>query len=212
METASTSTVTEQVPHTDLQRTCVPRIPSGPIDRLCAIAVGMCLFVGALLAQESGTAKGKGVIERVGPSESQMVNFAPRFSWAYRERTGPKTFTWIVLTEKEPPLKNWLAAKDRAEARRAWCEKETTPWVAVKLDAQMKVDLYFLCPANGAMNTEMVSTANGLDSVVVKLEPGSGTRFKGTLRTGQGNCPTASGADAYCTPTGDYGFDAPLSK
>lgn len=193
-------------------RTHVLRIPPGPIDRLCAVALGMCLAAGALLAQESGTAKGKGVIERIGPANNEMVNFAPRFSWAYREGTGPKTLTWIVLTEKKPPLKNWLAAKDRAEARRAWCEKETTPWVAVKLDAQMKVDLYFLCPANGAVNTEMVSTANGLDSVVVKLEPGSGTRLKGTLRTGQGNCPTASGADAYCTPTGDYGFDAPLSK
>jgi hypothetical protein len=172
----------------------------------------VCLTAGALLAQESGTAKGKGVIERIGPARSEMVDFAPRFSWAYREGTGSKALTWIVLTEKEPPLKDWMPAKDRAEARRAWCEKEATPWVAVKLDAQMKVDLYFLCPANGAVNTEMVSTANGLDSVVVKLEPKSGERLKGTLRTGQGNCPTASGADAYCTPTGDYGFDAPLSK
>jgi hypothetical protein len=76
----------------------------------------------------------------------------------------------------------------------------------------MKVDLYFLCPANGAVNTEVVNTANGLDSIVVNFEPGSGGSLKGTLRTGQGNCPTASGADAYCTPTGDYGFDTPLSK
>jgi hypothetical protein len=172
----------------------------------------VCLTAGALLAQESGTANGKGVIERIGPAKSEMVDFAPRFSWAYREGTGSKTSTWIVLTEKEPPIRDWIAAKDRAEARRAWCEKEKTPWVAVKLDAQMKVDLYFLCPANGAVNTEMLNTANGLDSIVLKTEPGSGGRLKGTLRTGQGNCPTASGADAYCTPTGDYVFDAPLSK
>jgi hypothetical protein len=182
------------------------------IYRVSALALGVCLTAGVLLAQESGTAKGKGVIERIGPAKSEMVNFAPRFSWAYREGTGSTTSTWIVLTEKEPPIKDWMGAKDRAEARRAWCEKEKTPWVAVKLDAQMKVDLYFLCLANGAVNTEMLNTANGLDSVVVKLEPGSGGRLKGTLRTGQGNCPTASGADAYCTPTGDYGFDAPLWK
>ena len=182
------------------------------IDRVFAVALGVCLTSGALIAQESGTAGGKGVIERIGPVKSEMVNFAPRFSWAYQEGTGTKISTWIVLTEKEPPVKGWMAAKDRAEARRAWCEKEKTPWVAVKLDAQMKVDLYFLCPANGGMNTEMVSTINGLDSVVVKLQSGTGSRLKGTLRTGQGNCPTSSGADAYCTPTGDYGFDAPLSK
>jgi hypothetical protein len=172
----------------------------------------LCFSAGALLAQESGTAGGKGVIERIGPEKSETVSFSPRYSWAYREGTGPKAFTWIVLTEKAPPLKDWVAAKDRAEARRAWCEKEATPWVAVKLDSQRKVDLYFLCPANGAVNTEMVSTANGLDSVVVKLDPKSGGRWKGTLTTGQGNCPTASGADAYCTPTGDYGFDAPPAK
>jgi hypothetical protein len=180
--------------------------------RTRTVALGISFVAGTLLAQESGTAKGKGVMERIGPAKTEIVNFAPRFSWAYREGTGSKTSTWIVLTEKEPPLKSWMPAKDRAEARRAWCEKEATSWVALKLDAQMKVDLYFLCPANGAVNTEMVSTANGLDSVVVKLEPRSGERLKGTLRTGQGNCPTASGADAYCTPTGDYGFDAPLSK
>jgi len=186
--------------------------PQAVIYRLCTVTLGVCLTAGALLAQESGTARGKGVMERIGPAKSEVVKFVPRFSSAYREGTGSKAFTWLVLTEKEPPLKNWMAAKDRAEARRAWCEKEMTPWVAVKLDAQMKVDLYFLCPANGAVNTEMVNIANGLDSVVVKLEPRSGERLKGTLRTGQGNCPTASGADAYCTPTGDYGFDAPLSK
>ena len=180
-------------------------------DRVCAVAIGVCLSAGALRA-ESGTAKGKGVIESVGPEKSEMVDFAPRYSWAYREGTGPKAFTWIVLTEKEPPLASWTAAKDRSEARRVWCEKEKTPWVAVKLDAQRKVDLYFLCPSTGAVNTEMVSTANGLDSVVVKLDPKSGERLKGTLTTGQGNCPNASGADAYCTPTGDYAFDAPLSK
>ena len=182
------------------------------ICRASALALGVFLTACAALAQESGTANGKGVMERIGPATSEMVNFVPRFSWAYLEGTGSKTSTWIVLTEMEPPIKDWMAAKDRAEARRAWCEKEKTSWVAVKLDAQMKVDLYFLCPANGAVNTEMLNTANGLDSIVVKMEPGSGGRLKGTLRTGQGNCPTASGADAYCTPTGDYGFDAPLSK
>src|SRR5215510_10816114 len=142
--------------------------------RLTAVALGVCLTSSVLPAQESGTASGKGVMERIGPAKSETVNFAPRFSWAYREGTGSKTSTWIVLTEKEPPVKSWTTAKDRAEARQAWCEKEKTPWVAVKLDARMKVDLYFLCPANGAVNTEMVSTANGLDSVVVKLEAGSG--------------------------------------
>jgi hypothetical protein len=43
-------------------------------------------------------------------------------------------------------------------------------FVAVKLDAQGAVDLYFLCPADGRVQTEMLSTWNGLDSVVVTLD------------------------------------------
>jgi hypothetical protein len=82
--------------------------------------------------------------------------------------------------------------------------------VAAKLDAKNEVDLYFLCPANGGVNTEMVSTINGLKSVELHLAPGDGKRLKGTLRTGQGNCPDKNGKDAYCTPSGDYVFDAPI--
>jgi hypothetical protein len=71
-------------------------------------------------------------------------------------------------------VKSWTGVKDANEARRVWCEKEKTPFTALKLDAEDKVDLYFLCPANGGMNTEMLSTANGLDSIVVKFTRGGG--------------------------------------
>lgn len=183
------------------------------------VALGMCLAAAPLAAQEAGTASGKGIIERLVPPKSpggeagsEMVSFAPRFSHAYREGSGANTFTWIVLTEKEPPVKEWASARDRAEARRLWCQKEKASFVAVKLDAQSRVELYFLCPANGSVNTEMLNTVNGLDSVVVRFAPDGGQRLKGTLRTGQGNCPSAGGADAYCTSTGDYAFDAPLPR
>ena len=175
---------------------------------LVAAAVGVLTI--PLVAQEIGSASGKGVIERSG-SNPGKVSFSPRYAYVYKEGSGAKASTWIVLTEKEPPARDWASAKDRAGARQAWCGKEKTPFAAVKLDAQMKVDLYFLCPADGGLNTEMVSTINGLDSVVVKTE-GDGKRLKGTLRTGQGNCPTMDGKDAYCTPTGDYAFEVPLSK
>lgn len=82
----------------------------------------------------------------------------------------------------------------------------------MELNAQRGVELYFLCPANGAVNTEMLSTWNGLDSVVVKLETRDGKRLKGTLRGGEGSCPDENGAQVYCTPQDDYTFDAPLSR
>jgi hypothetical protein len=75
----------------------------------------------------------------------------------------------------------------------------------------MVVDLYFLCPANGAVNTEMQNTANGLESVAVKFQS-KDKRLKGTLKTGQGSCPGPNETQVYCTPTGDYAFDAPILK
>lgn len=184
-------------------------------QRIAVILITCCFAASSLGAQELGSASGRGTIDRlVAPASgsSELVVFSPHYSYAYSEGTGAKSFTWIVLTEKEPPVKTWASAKDRAEARRLWCAKEKTSFVAVKLDAAWNVDLYFLCPANGAVNTEMLSTMNGLDSIVVKFEVRDGKRLKGTLRTGTGSCPGADSGQTYCTPTGDYAFDAPLSK
>jgi hypothetical protein len=183
--------------------------------RIAIITLACCFATGSLGAQELGSASGKGTIERLVPSasdSSELVAFSPRYSYAYSEGVGAQRFTWIVLTEKKPPVKSWVDAKDPAEARRLWCGKEKTSFVAVKLDAAWNVDLYFLCPSNGAVNTEMLSTMNGLDSIVVKFEVRDDKRLKGTLRTGTGSCPGADGGQAYCTPTGDYAFESFLSK
>jgi len=163
-----------------------------------------CFLAVPLFAQKAGTASGKGTIEDLA--------FSPKFAYAYSEGSGAKRSTWIVLTEKEPPLTAWSHPKDRQEARQEWCAKEKTPFVALKLDAEYKVDLYFLCSANGALGTEMLSTWNGLDSVQVKFTQRDAARLKGGFKTGSGSCPASDGSDAYCTPTGDYAFDAPLVK
>jgi len=162
-----------------------------------------CFAAVPLFAQKAGTASGKGTFDD--------LTFSPKFAYAYAEGSGAKRSTWIVLTVKELPSAAW-SAKDRQEVRQTWCAKEKTPFVALKLDADNKVDLYFLCSANGAMSTEMLSTWNGLDSVVVKFTQRDALRLKGGFRTGSGSCPAADGSDAYCTPTGDYTFDAPLTK
>jgi hypothetical protein len=184
-----------------------------------ALVGAVCLCAASLEAQDVGTAGGKGTIERLVPTgkpneppKSEQVAFSPRFAFAYGEGKGAAHSTWIVLTEKEPPVKSWATAKDRAEARRLWCEKEKTSFVALKLDAKWAVDLYFLCPANGGINTEMLSSWNGLESVQVKFEAKDDKHLKGTLRTGKNNCPDKNGKDAYCTPTGDFTFDAPMTK
>lgn len=183
-------------------------------------ALVLSLSVAPLAAQEAGTAGGRGTITRQTGWDKEKhepvvedFTFSPKYSYAYTEQGGAQKYTWIVLTDKEPPLKSWLPAKDRAEARRLWCEKEKGAFVAVKLDSEGTVDLYFLCPANGAVNTEMLSTWNGLQSVVVTLEKNDGKRLKGTLRGGEGSCPGENEEEAvYCTQQEDYTFDAPVLK
>ena len=184
------------------------------LNRIAVLFLVCVVWACALQAQEAGSASGKGKIERIvdpATGQTEWVEFLPRHSFAYPETINGKKFTWIVLTEKEPPLKDWAAAKSREEARRLWCGSEKTSFVAVKLDAEWKVDLYFLCPSNGAVNTEMLSSANGLDSVVVEFEVRDAKKLKGTLRTGIGACGDQD-SQSYCEATGDYTFDAPLSK
>lgn len=181
--------------------------------RTYLVALAAVFVAVPVCAQQSGTAAGKGSIERLQPSgTAEHVAFSPRYAYAYGEGSGAKRSTWIVLTEKEPPLEDWLAARDAAEARRQWCEKEKTSFVALKLDPQFKVDLYFLCPANGGVNMEMLSTWNGLDSVVATFEVRDPKRLKGRILTGNGSCPAPNGGQAYCTATGDYTFDAPIVR
>lgn len=180
-------------------------------NRLFALALASCIAANAFGAEDLGRASGNGMIERPVPAagDSEFVGFDPHFSYAFTEGSGANKTTWLVLTEKEPPT----SMRRDAEARQLWCEAEKTIFVAVKFDAEWKVDLYFLCPANGAVNTEMVSSWNGLESVVVDFEVRDATHIKGTLRTGTGSCPDKSGeGQVYCTKTGDYTFDAPLTK
>lgn len=164
-------------------------------------------------AQDAGSASGQGTIDRLTWAKDakeptvEKVVFAPRYSYAYTEGTGSDAMTWLVLTEQPPPLDAWAHAKDRAEARRLWSEKEKASFIAVQLNANWGVELIFLCPGNGKVNTEMVSTINGLESVVVIITARDAGRLKGSFLCGEGAC---GDPPVYCTKKGDYVFDAPL--
>lgn len=180
----------------------------------------LLLSAGAAAAQTAGTAGGTGTIVRFSANPDkgnpapieEKVAFAPRFSYAYTEKVGATTYTFLVLSEKEPPIATLHKGGDRAEARRVWCEKEKASFVAVMLEPDFAVNLYFLCPGNGNVNTEMVNTANGLESVALTFSQKDGKRLKGTLRTGQGSCSSGEGPADYCEKTGDFVFDAPFVK
>lgn len=185
-------------------------------------AIHYCQFDTAVampLAQTPGTASGSGTLEQFRPNPdpnaekplSIKVPFAPRFSYAYHETLNDKTYTWLVLSEREPPI-NVLKTEDPEEERKVWCKRERAAFVAVKLEKDLSVDLYFLCPAGRSVSTRMVTSAKGLDSVALSFSSKGPDRLTGTLRTGEGACSTsenASGHD-YCETTGDFKFDAPI--
>lgn len=185
-------------------------------SHVLALALALCLPASPVLAQETGTASGKGTIDRSVPRKTatdagyEAVGFSPRFSFAFREGKGASAATWIVLTEKQPLIKDWLAAKEKLEALRLWCGKEKA--VAMVLDEKLEVDYYFLCPANGEVNSAGLNSANGLKSIVLNFETRNAKRLQGTLRTGEGSCGGPNGTQIYCKPTGDFAFDAPFAR
>ena len=188
--------------------------------RALTLAFTLCLPPLLMVAQESGSATGKGTMDRSVPGKTpapletsyETVPFSPRFSFAAREGKGPTAGTWIVLTDKQPPIKDWLAAEEPLEAFRLWCGKEKASFLAVKLDEKMAPDSSFLCPGTGRVTSEGLNSANGLESIVVKLQTRDARRLKGTLRTGQGSCPGPNDTQIYCKPTGDFAFDAPVAR
>jgi hypothetical protein len=157
-----------------------------------------------------GTASGRGVLEHEAEGGKMTeVRFEPRYSFAYSEGSGAKKVTWIVLTEKAPPVAEWLAAKDGGAARRAWGVKEKAAFIAVKLDEKMDIDLYFISSGPGRYTTSMVSSWNGLKSLAIKLRSKTGKRLQGEFHGGNGYC-MKDGVEGYCERKSDYTFDVAL--
>jgi hypothetical protein len=112
-----------------------------------------------------------------------------------------------LLTDQVPSIE-WSTTKDKTETLRQWCQSKKAPFVLVELDSENTPQLLTQCPGDGAIAIEMISTMNGLASVVLKYEINDGKRLKGQLLGGIGSC----GENTYCEPTKDYTFDATLTK
>jgi hypothetical protein len=162
------------------------------------------------LAQKSGTAGGKGrIVSFVNPGtmEKAEVAFSPKIAWAVADDSGPAgRRIHVLLAESEAPVVELSRARNRANARRTFCAEKKALFVDLELNDTGEVELLHQCGA-GHFGTEMVSTFNGLDSVVVVLEVFDAKRVKGTIRGGEGWC----GEGKYCEQTEDYSFDAPLN-
>ena len=185
--------------------------------RFLALACAGLLVAGVAAAQQPGTASGSGTIDRErddqarpGQTVTQKLPFTARAAWAHKKIVGGKSYTTIVLADREPPLRTWRLAANLDEALQQWCEREKGSFVSVVLTPEAEVDLTYLCPGDGGVNVEMTSVANGLPSSAVTITQRDARHVAGRLRMGRGSCPGADGAATYCEPTGDFTFDAPI--
>ncbi|MCI0442718.1 hypothetical protein L0152_05810 [bacterium] len=167
--------------------------------KLISTAVMLLVSFSLFAQDQKNTASGKGKIND--------FEFHPKFSHIHSTGSGAKKQTWLLLTD-QTPSEQWKAAKDRTETLRQWCEAKKAPFVLVELDSAAKPQLLSQCPGDGAIAVEMISTINGLDSVVLKYEVNDGKRLKGQLLGGDGN----KGDMTYVEQKKDYTFDAVLSK
>ena len=164
---------------------------------LMVLSMLVSFSVGA--QSQNNSAGGKGKIND--------FEFHPKFSYFYSAGSGAKKQTWLLLTDQTPSVQ-WTTAKDRTETLRQWCESKKAAFVLVELDNAAKPQLLSQCPGDGAIAMEMISTINGLDSVVLKFDVNDGKRMKGKLLGGNGN----NGDMTYAEETKDYTFDAVVGK
>lgn len=167
--------------------------------KLISAAVMLLLSFSLFAQDQKNTAGGKGKIND--------FEFHPKFSYVYSAGSGAKKQTWLLLTD-QAPSEQWKTSKDRTETLRQWCEAKKAPFVLVELDGAAKPQLLSQCPGDGAIAVEMISTINGLDSVVLKYEVNDGKRLKGQLLGGNGT----QGDMIYAEQTKDYTFDAAVTK
>src|SRR4051812_10374779 len=100
---------------------------SESLTRSIVLAALVALFPEPSKAQNLGMASGEGKIEMIQPAapsgalpEPKYAKFAPVHAGAFKKGES----TWIVLTEKEPTLKDWAASAAPEDTGRQWCEKE----------------------------------------------------------------------------------------
>jgi hypothetical protein len=167
---------------------------------ILTVAVMLMISVSLPADDPKNVASGNGVI-------SESFQFQPKHGYACTAGTGTKKQMWLLLTDQTPPA-DWTTSKNRVEILRQWCESKKAPFLLVELDSTNKPQFLTQCAGDGGLAQEMISTINGLDSVVLKYEINDAKRLKGQLLGGNGNC----GDMKYCEQTKDYSFDVTLSK
>jgi hypothetical protein len=192
------------------------------IDLLWAAPLGICLTYAAavydnpklgrrLLASVGlpmatpiatfGEASGEGRLMIKKGAEIEFVPFGPRHSYAYAYERGYQRKVLLILTAQPADL-DWENGYAE-DLIREWSKANQAPFVLIELDHESHPSQ--LVQSSGAAQFESQSVhtfTGGLRSIEIVFEINDGTRLKGRLQGGDGNC-----GGRYCDPQMDYTFD-----
>jgi hypothetical protein len=122
-------------------------------------------------------------------------------------RTTKPDRVWLLLTERDASMLEWAGSADRIDVLQAWCKSQDAAYVLFELGAEGVPELVHEC-AGKVVNTAMISSTNGLASVVPTWEAFGPDRLRGGIRSGKGSC----GDGVHCEVTGTYTFDVPIAS
>ena len=190
---------------------------------LIAAPAGVCLvltaavFESPALARQAGAAVG---IESPMPTakfseasgEGRLMTqtgtlveyrqFEPRHAYAYAYGRGYNRKFRLILTAKSAADLHWRNV-DVADLIRDWSQARQAPFVMVELDDKYEPSRLVQSAGDGQFESNSLTIFNGgLRSIDVTFEINDGTRLRGRLRGGDGNC-----GGRYCDPQMDYTFD-----
>jgi hypothetical protein len=149
-------------------------------------------------------ASGEGRLKLAKGLGADAVRFAPKYGYAYAYERGYNRKTVLVLTA-EPADLDWQNAY-AADLIRDWSRARQGPFVMVELNDKNEPSQLVYSVGNGQFESDTVTTFNGgLRSIELVFEINDGTRLKGRLQVGDGNC-----GGRHCDPQMDYSFDVSL--
>ena len=174
------------------------------------IALVAAGFASGASGADSASGKGMVPVENKGGGPGEAP-FAPKFAYAYASGDGDERRLVLVLTEDEPPRKEWDAAIDRGGAPAAWCSDGKGSYTSFEMSAKGEPKGMDRCGKGGMRSSSGVNVMNDLPSIQVKLAVNDGKRLQGTIVTGDGACSSGNEPPKYCNETGSFKFDTTLA-
>jgi hypothetical protein len=165
-----------------------------------------------------GTAAGKGTLEVVTwgkdpsqPPETNKVDFAPTFAYAYPTVVDGRQTIWIVVTDQAPDTAALDGADNRGKAWQRACAGKHVRYMALQVDAKGLPIESQRCSGDGRANTARL----GPDMVMgdrgsVKFDVNDGKHVKGSMAIGMG-MQRVNDVESFAETTGEYQFDVDLS-